>query len=96
MNRNVIPAVVKKLDIICLTPNNRLILILCCWLLKKTLVIRTNLTNPESAPDGYSIPSPENNTCSAMRTLEITEDNANETLFKKQLPDVFYKKTALI
>ena len=30
---------------------NRLILILCCWLLKKTLVITTNLTNPESAPD---------------------------------------------
>ena len=54
------------------------------------------MTKPESAPDGYSIPSPENNTCSTMRTLEITEDNANENLFKKQSPDVFYKKTALI
>ena len=28
---------------------NRLVLISCCWLLKKTLVITTNLTNPESA-----------------------------------------------
>ena len=27
---------------------NRLISISCCWLLKKTLVITTNLTNPES------------------------------------------------
>ena len=42
---------VKKLDVICLTPKNRLILILCCWLLKKTWVIATNLTNSESAPD---------------------------------------------
>ena len=30
---------------------NRLILILCCCLLEKTLVITTNLTNPESAPE---------------------------------------------
>ena len=28
---------------------NRLVLISCCWLLKKTLVITTNLTNPEPA-----------------------------------------------
>ena len=28
-----------------------LVLISCCWLLKKTLVITTNLTNPESASD---------------------------------------------
>ena len=28
---------------------NRRVLISCCWLLKKTLVITTNLTNPESA-----------------------------------------------
>ena len=26
-----------------------LVLISCCWLLKKTFVITTNLTNPESA-----------------------------------------------
>ena len=32
-------------------PKNRLTLILCCWLLKKTLVIATNLTSPESAPE---------------------------------------------
>ena len=29
---------------------NRLILILCCWLLKKALVIATSLNNPEFAP----------------------------------------------
>ena len=29
---------------------------------------------------------------SATRTLEITEDNSNENLFKKEPPDVFYKK----
>ena len=28
---------------------NCLVVISCCWLLKKTLVIATNLTNPESA-----------------------------------------------
>ena len=30
---------------------NCLVLISCCWLLKKSLVITTNLTNPESASD---------------------------------------------
>ena len=30
---------------------NRVILILCCWLLKKMLIITTNLTNPESIHD---------------------------------------------
>ena len=30
---------------------NRLVLILCSWLLNKTLVITTNLTNPESASE---------------------------------------------
>ena len=30
---------------------NCLVLILCCWLLKKTLVIPSNLANPESAPE---------------------------------------------
>ena len=38
----------KDLDLIYLTNMNRLISILCCCLLKKTLVITTNLTNPES------------------------------------------------
>ena len=38
----------KKLDFICLTHMNRLVLIFRCWLLKKTLVITTNLNNPES------------------------------------------------
>ena len=28
-----------------------LVLISCCWLLKKTFVITTNLTNPESASE---------------------------------------------
>ena len=34
------------------------------------------------------------NTCSksAAKTLEITENNSNEELSKKQPPDVFYKK----
>ena len=32
---------------------------------------------------------------SATKTLEITEDNSNENLFKKQRPDVFYKKVFL-
>ena len=41
----------KKLDVICLMPKNRLILILCCWLFKRTLVITTNLTSPESTPE---------------------------------------------
>ena len=27
-----------------------------------------------------------------MKTLETTEDNSNENIFKKQPPDVFYKK----
>ena len=40
----------KKLDVIYLTHKNRLIWILYCWLLKKTLVMTTSLTNPESAP----------------------------------------------
>ena len=31
---------------------NRLVLIFCRWLLKKTLVITSNLTNPKSASDG--------------------------------------------
>ena len=50
-----ISAVMKKLDVICLTHMNRLILILCCWLLKKTLVITTSLTNPECAPEFFSL-----------------------------------------
>ena len=41
----------KKLAIIPLTHKNRLTLILCYLLLKKTLVITTNLTNPKSPPD---------------------------------------------
>ena len=36
------------------------------------------------------------NACSAARTLEITEDNSNENLFKKQPPEVFYRKSGLI
>ena len=39
----------KNLDFIYLTNINLLILISCFCLLKKTLVITTNLTNPESA-----------------------------------------------
>ena len=36
----------------------------------------------------------QTNTCSKSptKTLEITEDNLNENLLKKQPPDVFYKK----
>ena len=35
------------------------------------------------------------NTCSksATKASEITEDNSNENIFKKQPPDVFYKKS---
>ena len=40
----------KKPDFIYLTQVSRLILISCCWLLKKTLVITANLINLESAP----------------------------------------------
>ena len=32
---------------------------------------------------------------SATETLEMTEDNANETIFKMPSPVVFYKKSAL-
>ena len=40
----------------------------------------------------------QTNTCSksATKTLEITVDNSNENLFKKQRPDVLYKKSVLI
>ena len=39
----------------------------------------------------------QTNTClkSATETLEITQDNSNENIFKKQPPDVFYKKIVL-
>ena len=39
--------------------------------------------------------SQQTNTCSksATVTLEITEDNPNEKIFKKQPPEVFYKKS---
>ena len=42
--------------------------------------------------------SQQTNACSksATKTLEITEDNSNENLFKKQPPDVFYKKSVPI
>ena len=35
------------------------------------------------------------NTCSksATKASEITEDNSNENIFKKQPPDAFYKKS---
>ena len=32
---------------------------------------------------------------SAMKTIEITEDNSNENIFKKQSPSIFYKKSVL-
>ena len=32
---------------------------------------------------------------SAMETAEITEDNLNENIFKKQPPEVFYEKLFL-
>ena len=32
---------------------------------------------------------------SAMKTTEITEDNSNENIFKKQPSSVFYKKSVL-
>ena len=40
----------------------------------------------------------QTNTCSksATKTLEITEDNSNEELSKKQPPVVLYKKSVLI
>ena len=39
----------------------------------------------------------QTNKCSksATKNLEITEDNTNKNLFKKQQPDVFYKKVFL-
>ena len=49
VNRNVDFRFLLKLGFVFLTYMNRLVLISCCWLLKKTLVITTNLTNPESA-----------------------------------------------
>ena len=42
--------ILRKLVFVCLTHINRLILISCCWLLKKTLVITTTLINRESGP----------------------------------------------
>ena len=41
--------------------------------------------------------SQQTNTCSksATETLELTGDNPNENIFKKQLPVVFYKKGVL-
>ena len=32
---------------------------------------------------------------SAIKTIEITDDNSNENIFKKQPPSVFYKKVFL-
>ena len=32
----------------------------------------------------------------ATKTLEIIEDNSNKNLFKKQRPDVIYKKSVII
>ena len=41
--------------------------------------------------------SQQANTCSksTVETLEITEDNPNENIFKKQPPVVFFKKVFL-
>ena len=41
--------------------------------------------------------SQQANTCSksVVETLEITEDNPNENIFKKQPPVVFFKKVFL-
>ena len=44
----------KTLDFICLTHMKHSVLISCGWLLKKILLITTNLTNPESAFDTTS------------------------------------------
>ena len=49
MNRNVDFSCTEETRRYPFNAVNRLILILCCWLLKKALVITTNLTNPESA-----------------------------------------------
>ena len=39
----------------------------------------------------------QTNTCSssATKTLETTEGDSNENIFKKQLPDMFYIKSVL-
>ena len=57
---------------------NHLVLISCCWLLKKTLVITTNLTNSESTsvcivPCHYNI----NSNCISTISNQINETNSN-------------------
>ena len=47
--------------------------------------------NDSKNSNGYSIPSPANKYM--LKVLEITEDNSNENIFKKQPPDVLYKKS---
>ena len=51
MNRTLISAVPEETRRYLFNASERLILILCCWLLEKTLVITTDLTKPESAPE---------------------------------------------
>ena len=47
--------------------------------------------------NGCSIPFPANKYMLkvATETLEITEDNPDENIFKKQTPAVFYKESVL-
>ena len=51
--------------------------------------------NDSKNSNGCSIPFPANKYMLKVRNeaLEITEDNSNENIFKKQPPDVVYKKS---
>ena len=87
----------KKLDVICLTPKNHLILILCCWLLKKTLVITTNLTNPESAPDIANLLFERKMHCSNTHTvprIEATDTGAR--MFQYKILNILYQNKLLL
>ena len=61
------------------------------------ICLLVNFFNDSNNSNGYSIPSPANKYMFKVetKTLEITEDNSKENLFKKQRPDVFYKKVFL-
>ena len=72
---------------------NCLVLISCCWLLKKTLVIPTNLTIPESASNI------SDSFVDKKLSIHIGEDKTKSILFssKRNLKlveelDITYKK----
>ena len=99
----------KKLGFFCFMDMHCLVLISCCWLLKKTLVITTNLTNPESASDKEVITHQVR--CYHSFLVEIIVENVNmknmkaqgkklyvtrnKGFYRSSRPEVFCKKDVL-